>query len=138
MLLFAGIWFFIPEPRRRAKDDQKHPAGPKGNPSLHIESGTGAGVAPPPDAEPLDELLAADDEPPTEVVPAVVLQYVGSSEQSWLRGQPWLPTPSSCCCWLVVVTCAATGDVAKSSAIVNANFTLNPSPNGGTARLATY
>jgi hypothetical protein len=57
-----------------------------GKPSPHIESGTGAGVAPPPDADaaPLDELLAPDDELPAEVV----LQYVGSSRQSWLCALP--------------------------------------------------
>jgi hypothetical protein len=48
--------------------------GDIGKPSPHIESGTGVGVAPPPDADavPLDELLAPDDELPAEVVlPAV-------------------------------------------------------------------
>jgi len=61
-----------------------------GKPSPHIESGTGAGVAPPPDpdAVPLDELLAPDDELPAEVVLPVVLQYVGSSTQSWLCALP--------------------------------------------------
>jgi hypothetical protein len=55
-----------------------------GKPSPHIESGTGAGVALPPDAVPLDELLAPDD----ELLAEVVLQYVGSSTQSWLGVLP--------------------------------------------------
>jgi hypothetical protein len=60
-------------------------ASPMGRPLPHIESGTGAAVVLPPDAEPLDELLLApDDELPAEAVPLVVLQYVGSSTQSWL------------------------------------------------------
>jgi hypothetical protein len=53
-----------------------------GKPLPHIESGTGAAVPLPPDAEPLDELLAPDDELPAEAVLPVVLQYVGSSTQS--------------------------------------------------------
>jgi hypothetical protein len=61
-----------------------------GKPSPHIESGTGAGVAPPPDVDavPLDEPFAPDDELPAEVVLPVVLQYVGSSTQSWLCALP--------------------------------------------------
>ena len=107
-----------------------------GKPLPHIESGTGAAVPLPPDAdaEPLDELLAPEDELPAEAVPPVVLQYVGSLAQSWLR-VPWPPAPSGCCCWLVG-TCAATGDVAKSSATINASFIPNSSPNSGIARLA--
>jgi hypothetical protein len=61
-----------------------------GKPSPHIESGTGAVVALPPD-EPLapdDEPLAPDDELPAEVVLPVVLQYVGSSMQTWLSALP--------------------------------------------------
>jgi hypothetical protein len=107
-----------------------------GKPSPHIESGTGAAVPLPPDAdaEPLGELLTPDDELPAEAGPLAVPQYVGSSTHSWLW-VPWPPAPSGCCCWLVG-TCAATGDVAKSSAIMNASFIPNPSPSRGVARLA--
>ena len=105
-----------------------------GKPLPHIESGTGVAVPLPPDAEPLDELLAPDVELPAEAVPPVVLQYVGSSTQSWLW-VPRPPAPSGCCCWLVG-TCAATGDVAKSSATMNPSFIPNPSPSGGIAHQA--
>jgi hypothetical protein len=38
----------------------------------------------------------------------------------------WPPVPSGCCCWLAIVACcAATGDVAKSSAMMNASFIPN-------------
>src|SRR6516164_5799820 len=71
-----------------------------GKPLPHIESGTSAGAAPPPDADavPLDELLAPDDELPAEVV-LPVLQYVGSSTQSWLCGLPRGSEPL--CSWSV-------------------------------------
>jgi hypothetical protein len=61
-----------------------------GKPSPHIESGTGAWVAPPHDVDavPLDEPPAPDDEMPADVVLPVVLQYVGSSTQSWLCALP--------------------------------------------------
>jgi hypothetical protein len=95
-----------------------------GKPLPHIESGTGVAVPLPPDAEPLDELLPPDVELPAEAVPPVVLQYVGSSTQSWLW-VPRPPAPSGCCCWLIG-TCAATGDVAKSSATMNPSFMPNP------------
>jgi hypothetical protein len=65
-----------------------------GKPSPHIESGTGAGVALPPDAVPLDELIAPDDELLAEVVLPMVLQYVGSSTQSWLCAPPSGSEPS--------------------------------------------
>jgi hypothetical protein len=71
-----------------------------GKPLPHIESGTGVGVAPPPDADavPLDELLAPEDEPPPEVA-LPVLQYVGSSTQSWLCALPCGSEPL--CNWSV-------------------------------------